>query len=111
MLFDVAVSTISANMTVVPLLSVIACLCPSGLEGIVFSFFSSIYNFSNDVLQAQTSSIAMSHFGITAHRFDGIVQFKLLCMALQTITPWMLVWMLPSEQVGMLTRARVTVSE
>jgi len=94
-LFDTFVTAVVTNITMIPLMTLCATMCPVGLEGIFFSFFSSMVNFSTDLLQAQTSTLAMTYFGISAHQFDNVVNFK-ICVSVLQLLPVAFLWMLPS---------------
>ena len=83
-------------MLKVPILGVAALLCPEGLEGIVFTLFTSVELFAS-MLQEHLSALVMGWFSIDAHNFDAIVPARALTLALK-LTPLLLLWLLPTQE-------------
>jgi len=80
----------------VPLLTLVAMLCPKGLEGTVFCVYTALMNGGNQ-LSTLISAGLMSCFGITAHNFDNIVELRIVTLVLQLI-PCLVIFLVPSDE-------------
>ena len=74
---DSALITVVSMVLMVPLLALMAQLCPKHLEGTVFSFYTALYNLGG-IISAQFSGALQSAFGIDAHNFDNVVWLRVV---------------------------------
>jgi len=96
LLVDDSVANFASDIISIPVLAIVAIMCPTGMEATVFCFYTSLQNIAI-TLSSDISAGLMAAYGITSHNFDNIVQLRVLTLALQLI-PCALVWLLPSEE-------------
>ena len=79
----------------VPMFTLIAMLCPKGLEGTVFCVYTALMN-GGAQLSVLFSAMLMDVFGITAQNFDNIVSMRIVTLFMQLI-PCLLIFLIPSD--------------
>jgi len=100
---DVIVVTIGGVLSC-PLLSIIAQMCPKGLEGTVFCTFTTIYNLGL-LLGSAATAWSISSFGVTEKNFDNIVELRVFTLLIKLL-PITIVFLLPSKkQLDVLSEA------
>jgi len=92
---DIIIVT-TGQVLMVPLLSMMAMLCPKGMEGTVFCLYTALNNLGGN-LSSILSAGLVSAFGITAHNFDNMVPLRLVTLALKLL-PCLLVGLLPTDE-------------
>lgn len=92
---DIIIVT-TGQVLMVPLLSMMAMLCPKGMEGTVFCLYTALNNLGGN-LSSMISAGLVAAFGITAHNFDNMVPLRLATLCLQLL-PCLLVGLLPTDE-------------
>eukprot|EP00656_Telonema_subtile_P033849 TRINITY_DN3787_c0_g1_i2.p1 TRINITY_DN3787_c0_g1~~TRINITY_DN3787_c0_g1_i2.p1 ORF type:complete len:272 (-),score=72.92 TRINITY_DN3787_c0_g1_i2:133-948(-) len=90
-------SMVSAVKTVaqLPLMTMMAMLCPKGAEATLYSTFTGIMNLGQ-VTGGEAGALLSLLFGITSHKFDNMWAVCLTAGIIQLI-PLMFLWLLPSQ--------------
>jgi len=91
---DSALVTAVKTVAQLPLMTLMAAICPDGIEGTLFSLFTSIANLGS-VLGGWIGALLTVMFGITSTQFHLMWALCLTCALLQ-LFPTFFLWLLPS---------------
>jgi len=92
---DIIITTV-AQILMVPLLSLMAMLCPKGMEGTVFCLYTALNNLGGN-LSSVLSGYMVAAFGITETNFDNMVWLRVVTLLISLI-PCLFVFLLPSDE-------------
>jgi len=93
LLTDSTISVIVSQFCSMPLLALVAVLCPAGVEGTVFSVFTAVMNFGSLVGMQIGAALTLA-FGVTAHDFT-LMWALALTTSLCQLYPLVFLWLIP----------------
>ena len=99
---DSALVTAVKTVAQLPLMTLLASICPKSCEGTLFSVFTSIANLGG-VLGGWFGAILTLTYGISSHHFANMWLLCVTCAFIQ-LTPLSFLWLLPKRDVYLAAR-------